>query len=388
MKKVLSILLTFTFISGFSQWKEVPTPTDESLNKIEIINGIAFCSGNNGVLLKSTNEGETWTEVSTTATGNINTIQFINSTTGFFSTSEGNVFKTTNGGTSWSSSNLHSGGINGLDFMNTSTGLAVGDNGNIFRTTDGGSNWTNLESQSVFVINDVTFLNDTLAVCAGALGSYLYSTNSGETWTYQSVNTTETFSAIEKLNDSTAVIVGTNGSYCEFTESNLKIGAISKIDTEGDWLRDVKVTVKQNSKVRIMAVGYGSSLSLNTYGWIKADLDSINNLNGIHFYNDSTGLVCGFNGKIYKTSTLGVVSIGNKITREYFHIYPNPANNYINLGEKGIGEKLNIYTLDGKLIRRDRLTSSNYEISTLPPGSYIVQITSENSIYTSRFIKK
>ena len=390
MKNIISLILTLLFISSYGNWTEVSTPTNENLNKLEIINGTAFCVGNNGTLLKSVDEGDSWTEIFTSATGDINSILFLNQLTGFFTTSNGKVYKTTNGGIDWSYSNLQSKGINGLDFKkNLTTGIAVGDNGSVFRTIDGGNNWSEINSSSVYRINGITFINDSLAVCIGALSSYGFSTNSGESWTYTTLsNSSESFNSIARLNDSTAVIVGTNGSFCQFSESNLKIGMITKIDLEGDKLRDVEVTVKESSKVRVITVGYGSSINFDTYGWETADLDSINDLNGIHFYNDSIGLICGLNGKIYKTKSVGATSISSLPSLKTFEIYPNPTSNYIKIDNEFIGHDLTMYNMLGEIIFKKQIISTDFDISSLSSGNYFLQLTSKNSISKSRFIKK
>lgn len=375
---------------SFGNWKEVPTPTEENLNKIEIINGVAFCGGNNGVLLKSTDEGESWSAISTAATGNINSILFLNSSVGFFATSNGLIFKTTNGGSSWTSSNLQNGlgGINGIDFKNETIGIAVGDNGNIFRTTDAGASWSNLGSISVYVINDVSFINDTLAVAVGPLGSSLYSTDSGENWTFQSANSTETFSAIEKKDDGTASIVGTNGSYTEFSAVNLKLGSITKIDSEGDWLKDVHINLMPWNYNRVMTVGFSSSIQLDNNGWKTWDLDSANNLNGLHFYNDTIGIACGFNGKIYKTTSGGVPTSRSEIIKEAIALYPNPAENFFTLENIKLNENLTIYNSNGQIIRNELIQSETIDISDLPKGFYYIKASFENHIASGQFIKK
>ncbi len=394
MKNFICLILLISFIPSFGIWREVNTPTSEHLNKIEIINGVAFCVGNNGTLLKSTDEGENWTAVTNLSTGNIGnignitSILFITSNIGFFTTSEGKVFKTTNGGSSWISKTLQSGGINGISFKDNSTGIAAGDNGNFFKTTDGGANWTNLGSQSVFVVNDLTFVNDTLAVAVGPLGSLLYSTDAGSSWTYQGVSTTETFSAIEKKNDATAVIVGTNGTYLDFSATSLTTNSIKTIDSNKDWLKDVHVTIKENDFERVIAVGFSSSILINNNSFKTWDLDSVNNLNGIHFFNDTIGVACGFDGKIYKTVTGGVPTSSNEIKREQISLYPNPANNLIYFQNYELDNRYEIYNMNGSLVLNGILQNSYLDVSMLSSGNYLIRLVGDRKFSTGRFLKK
>lgn len=107
------------------------------INKIQILNGIAYFSSNSGKIFKTSDRGVTWETIH--ATG-INSPYFINEMqavgggeewthphsyfpTGFLSI-------TNNGGRSWKKKyflhySLHR--INDVDFVNDSTGLAVGD---------------------------------------------------------------------------------------------------------------------------------------------------------------------------------------------------------------------------------------------------------------------
>ncbi|MBK21957.1 MAG: hypothetical protein CMP63_06565 [Flavobacteriales bacterium] len=380
------LLLNFSVVSG--NWKEVNTPTNEDLNKIEIIDGNAFCGGKNGVLLKSTDQGNTWEEVVTSASGTITSILFVNSSVGFFSTSGGKIFKSTNGGTDWIEKPVHNGGINGIDFKDDLTGIAVGDNGNIFKTTDGGDNWADLGSQSIYMINDVAFINDTTAVAAGANGSYLFTINTGETWTYKSTNQTETYFAVEKKNNTTASIVGTNGSYTEFKEKNLSLDNIQKIDTEGDWLRDIHFIHLNDSTIKGAIAGYNNSFYIENNGWKKWDVDSVINFNGLHFFNDSIGLAAGSNGRIFKTTTGGVPASKIDVIKVRLSLYPNPAKNYLFIEGDFNKNKITIFNSLGQIVMHQTLTKNQIDISNIPNGNYYIQCISSTKIASGIFTKK
>lgn len=374
--------------SSFGYWSEIVTPTTEDLNKIEIINNTAFCIGSNGILLKGTNLGETWTVVSTSATGNLTSIQFTNNSTGYFTTGNGKVYKSTNGGGSWTAKNVHEGGLNTIDFLNTSIGITAGDNGVLYKTTNGGSSWNSLGSQSIYAINDVAFINDTLVVAVGPNGSLLYSTDVGESWVFLNTNTTEVFNAIEKKNNSTAVIVGSNGSYTEFNAANLSIGGIAKVDITGDWLRDVHVTEKSDGYTRTVVVGYSSSYHIENFGWNKWDLDSMNNLTGIHFFNDTVGIICGHHGKIYKTTSGGVPHFTPTVLKESLAVYPNPVASSLFISKNFHNQQVSIYSTSSELVLQKKLTGNQLNVESLSPGPYIIQLSIENIHYTGRFIKQ
>lgn len=68
-------------------------------------------------------------------------------------------------------------------------------------------------------------------------------------------------------------------------------------------------------------------------------------------------------------------------------VYPNPADNFINIEGINPDSKIEIVGLDGQLY----ITSLNdlfIEVSSLKPGVYIMKMISCNKIYTQKFIKK
>ena len=388
MKNILLPILLIHFSPIYSQWQEINTPTSEDLNAIEIIGDNAFCGGKNGILLKSIDQGETWTEIITPASNSITSILFVNTSIGFFTTSGGEVFKTINEGIDWTEKSLHTGGLNGIDFKDASIGIAVGDNGNIFKTIDGGNNWIDLGSQSIYIMNDVAFVNDTLAVAVGASGSYLFSTNTGESWTYKNINSSETFFAIEKKNSTTASIVGTKGSYAEFSEYNLSLSTISTIDVEENWLKDIQFIHQEDSTIKTMVVGFNSTLCIENNGWKNWNINSINNLNGIHFYNDTVGIACGLHGKIYKTNSGGIPASRNKLTQLALSLYPIPAKNTLFIQGQFSNYKMSIYNTMGQIVINQKLYGNQIDISKIPAGNYYIQLNSQTKFACGRFRKK
>ncbi|MCX8526289.1 T9SS type A sorting domain-containing protein [Chryseobacterium formosus] len=76
--------------------------------------------------------------------------------------------------------------------------------------------------------------------------------------------------------------------------------------------------------------------------------------------------------------------------KEKLSIYPNPAQDFVQVkGEISSNSKVNIYGLDGKLIKTTDLKSGKVEISELPPSAYFIEVSDSNkSKETAKFIKK
>ena len=108
MKKIILFIFVFSVTKlTFCQWTNLTSGTNQYLTSIQFVNdSIGYCSSENGLLLKTTNEGLNWN-----IAGNFlgQKALFIDADTGFsyyaydlFLPSY-DIFKSTDGGTSWTS---------------------------------------------------------------------------------------------------------------------------------------------------------------------------------------------------------------------------------------------------------------------------------------------
>lgn len=387
--KTNKLILLGCLISFFSQakWEEVSTPSTENLTSIEFIYNIGFCAGENGVLLKSQDGGKTWNAQISGTSDDITSIMFLDSSTGYFSTSTGYIYRTINGGSSWENIQLQTGGIMGVDFLNDSIGLAVGDNGAIFRTSNGGDTWSTQNVVTVYRLNDVTFINDTLAVAVGVQGSILSSSDAGLTWGLKQINSSKTFTAIEKINNAKAAIIGESGLYSEFNAATMLASNTQTIDNDPN--PDLLMDIHLSTNGFLYVVGFNQTILIANPGWKKLDLDSINNLNSVHFINDTIGFACGFNGKIYRTITGGFPVGKKELKLNKLNLYPNPSVNVINfIGLKNEKNKLLIYNHNGKLIINTLINQPQYNIEGLKIGFYFINIIGLENTYSGKFLKQ
>lgn len=91
------------------------------------------------------------------------------------------------------------------------------------------------------------------------------------------------------------------------------------------------------------------------------------------------------------TLTLGTTSVQHLPSRESYHIAPNPSANgrFSILAEIPGQIDLDIYTMEGKLLKRFHKISTNSPISTdLLPGIYFAKIRDEELLFVSKIIVK
>jgi hypothetical protein len=77
----------------------------------------------------------------------------------------------------------------------------------------------------------------------------------------------------------------------------------------------------------------------------------------------------------------------NKIQEQKTIFYPNPASGFIHLKTDKV-DRLEIYTLDGKLVREIVVQKSVISIQSLPKGTYLLQTHYKKSIQTQLLIKE
>ncbi|HRX69439.1 MAG TPA: GEVED domain-containing protein, partial [Tenuifilaceae bacterium] len=110
----------------------------------------------------------------------------------------------------------------------------------------------------------------------------------------------------------------------------------------------------------------------------------------------SYGEVEDYTINILQTRTGGVVteSLGESLDSnpaESYMVYPNPANDYVNISLQGIrGDvSLRIYDLQGRLVKETMLNSldSQIDVSDLSKGVYIISVDEEKEAISKRLVK-
>ena len=90
-------------------------------------------------------------------------------------------------------------------------------------------------------------------------------------------------------------------------------------------------------------------------------------------------------GIYYVTETLGVE---NPSTENPIAIYPNPAQNIINIQTQENIIEAAVYDVLGKKVTVNQLSGNSLDVSNLAQGLYIIKITGEsNKTFSSKFIK-
>lgn len=69
-------------------------------------------------------------------------------------------------------------------------------------------------------------------------------------------------------------------------------------------------------------------------------------------------------------------------------VFPNPVYDYLNIQYDGTIDKINIYSLSGKMIQNYNDPKSNLDLGHIPEGIYFLEISEEDKISIIKIIKK
>jgi photosystem II stability/assembly factor-like uncharacterized protein len=291
----------------------------------------AWIVGTAGMIVATTNGGQTWISNNSTITSNLYGVDFVSRTTGFAVGDAGMILRTTDGGTTWTIQNSGvSNTLYDVNFVNDQLGLVVGISGCVLRTTDGGTTWSNISSGTTQTLRELQFVDAQNAWAVGgtvgANSTILHSTNGGLTWSLQIPPTgvSAYLRAVNFVNsqygwiagDEQTILKTTNGGTI-WTRQNPPTGAgstlrgVSFVDILRGWVVDYDG--------RILTTSDGGT------NWTIQYSHQGSRLLNLKTYSDHHITVCGTNGNL-STSTNGGTAWSRQtsgLPAQYIHVSRN-----------------------------------------------------------------
>jgi photosystem II stability/assembly factor-like uncharacterized protein len=164
-------------------WENLSSGTSETLKAVQN-NSSIYVAGANGTVLVSASNGNSWQNIGILAAPNIHAIQKVGSNlwavgddgagaVAFLSRDDGNIWVKSN--TPYNQSFYQV--FLGVTFSDTSNGILVGNlHSSIFRTTDAGENW------EIVPVDPLQLEYISGNVACGVVGSIIRTTDGGSTW--------------------------------------------------------------------------------------------------------------------------------------------------------------------------------------------------------------
>ncbi len=413
---ISSLMLIFSLgaMAQSSTWFEVPTNTTKQLNTISFGSpSVGYIGGNDSLLLKTTDGGQTWLEVNYSGIeffsfgDAIVNLKFINEETGFMAVGPyTGIYKTVDGGLTWTlletpgnmcynqglffwdenngivggsgcfqgeqiavytDGNLELATVNSetfdsgdivvdIDFFDSDFGLAVSPD-RFLRTTDGGQTWDTIPNFSGYPITSIEIVNDTLAY-AGYIDEQssgfglLVTHDSGLTWAMESDMATFAYPDYKDVKTSSNGYIFTAGAY-----SFENTGII--FENKGN-------------------------------GWSYENVGQ--NLNSLDSYGDSTVFAVGDSGLVV-TNVNVVLGISERYSHENeLMLYPNPAGDLLKFTVRDVNtsrvSQVTIWNLQGQLVYSEYQSHSSIDINSLTTGSYILEVQTGDRKLRKQFVKQ
>ena len=290
-------------------------------------------------------------------------VQFADNNTGWASVYNSiygsfKLYKTTNGGTNWDVINGISNPVGGfyyfVDALNGwmfgASASTIGTNTDILHTTDGGLSWTT-QATNVGSVKAIYFSDVLHGWVVGRNALLMKTVDGGANWTTLS-NTNQNPAAQFRS------VYALNANVCYFGSS------VS--GTSGEYI--MKTTNGGNS-------------------WTPIQVPFQYSVFNVVFWDENNGWISGDYGEIaHYSNNTGIQNPLNKDISE--PVYPNPANNFIQL--KGNLEKsiVKIYDISGNCVLNKFVEDGNkIDIRELSTGIYFLQTPAVTNAYY-KFVKQ
>lgn len=246
-----------------SNWTKLNSGTNTTLNSVYFIDDtVGIVCGNNGIILKTSDNGDSWRQIDFFEPLSLNDVYFVDNFRGYIVGESGLILESTDRGESWNriNNNLPN-ALFDIYFIDRQNGFAVGDEGTILRTNDSGNSWRIIPSPTSELLYAIHFVNNKKGFISGWNGKILFTENSGDSW--------------RELNS--------------FTET---------------YIKDIQFITENTG----FAVGGGGLIYITEDGgktWKQIDSKIFSGLTSIHFPNNKFGLITGSKGEILTSSDSG-----------------------------------------------------------------------------------
>lgn len=155
-------------IDGGANWTTIPTNTSDTLYKVQFVDKtLGYAVGGNGTVLKTSDTGQSWTSIGIGSNMELFSLCFINKDTGWVAGGEGDLYqtsgdngvllKTTNGGANWVVDSSFGKTISSVFFLDNDTGYismnldtSIGIISSLSKTTNGGISFNTIKQDTLF----------------------------------------------------------------------------------------------------------------------------------------------------------------------------------------------------------------------------------------------
>jgi photosystem II stability/assembly factor-like uncharacterized protein len=401
----LILFLGFITASTSQTFEYKTTGTDFILYDVSIPEGqntIAYAAGSKftfdteGIILKSTDAGETWTKIypMSGTSPSFEKIEFVSETKGFVAGYD-LFMKTEDGGATWTPMTVGTDVYlyNNLSFFDENTGFVSAQLNDapyfaVYLTNDGGDTWT--PATNVLDAGGIAmdYADQTTLYSVGADERIAISTDGGDTWTQIYSGIMQNYMLSLSFKDAEKGVVAGEDGLLKTTHD----GGNSWTDFATGYHHFYALAYKGN---QILAGGtdtdiYFSEDNGSTWNQIFVG-NGQNQLYQVGFFADGSGLICGSGGVMIKFENVFLNTPSNQVTTDGFVGFYNATSKTIQIESKLEPiEKVSIFNITGQLIGSFENQSNSFstDVSNYPSGIYIVTATANGKIQSFKILRQ
>lgn len=389
-KQLIFMFLFFSFHS-FGQWEILNSNTSENLNGVYFVNSTSgFVVGDNGIILKSNDEGESWDLIDSGTSLDLTSVFFSSDSIGYITGREGIVLKSSDAGNSWQ---IIREGQNEFSILNNSfftsdeVGYVVGFGGN-FKTINGGQSWTPLDGGSIYGTSDIFFINENIGyLVGGGFSDAIQKTgDGGQSFEAQASGGVAHHSSVFFFDENNGITVG------DANITRTINGGIEWLVEETEYDPYLKSITFNSYNYGIIVGGFSSYniILVSEDGgqtWLEEPAPISNELKEVFFASNEIAFIVGINGTILKKDI--PVSLVD-LDEYHLEVHPNPTTGQLFITHNHIETKTTFTLFDsqGKEVKKGILDSSNQiDLKELNDGLYFLSVQNDYNLSVHKIVK-
>ena len=360
--------------------------------------------GNNGLIIRSTNGGNSWLQKNSATSENLNNVQFPSQQVGFITGNLGMVLKTTDSGETWTPINIENiSAIYALSCVNENLIFISTDKG-LIKSEDGGANWSNPIQAPPY--NDIQFINNEIGFTGQnywTISDHKFSKTKDGGLSWEQLNALSPF---HFLNENIGFYYY-HGLYKTINGGN-QFNLIPETEVYPSYLRGIAV-INENTVWGILerpTLDYDTStkgiVKISKSGTgeyttnIRYDGSPDIDMNSIHFATENCGYIVGKKygqSKIWKNGNgINILASKENEKMEDIKIFPNPTSEKINITvdhQFSNEATITLSDLSGKLVHNQNYRSKKVitiDVRSFAKGTYVLTIKNQKQNYSQKII--